>query len=896
MKRICSILCAAAMLLSAIIAVPAWGAASDDGVITNRQSLLLTELGITDGTEKGEESLTRAQAIKLILRAVNGTEQAPTGIFSDVPADSAYAGSIETAYRMGIVAGYPDGTFRPDAGIAYGEMLKLLLSVCGYSEYAMQKGGYPAGYLRCARDTWLTDGMGNRDAESMLTWQDGIILIYNALHIDLMEMVSVGEEESNYQIKKGYSLLNREFKLEVVRGLVTANDLTSLYDKAGAVTGGIAIDGKQYSADAKWGKYLGYEADAYVTERSEAVCLIPTDRNRVVSYTGNQVETAEKGQVTAYVGDDRNAKTFRIHSAGGFFKNGVYFANMETELVQPEDLKKDDVRYVLLDNNDDGKYDLVFAEAYLYYQVESVDKENRVINDKLENQIIELLPEDTLRYLDGRPASLDKVKYNDIIGVLLPEGEVLTKERDYSLVFTVIDGVVSGTATGNDAESVRIGSENYEINPARGLSGSSLNGQKGSFYLDACGKILIFERTGIDGAAQLAYISKMASTSSFGDQCLVQVLLQNGTFGEKEVSSRASVMMDGEVVTFDGKPVKGPDAIYAAKGLIVERLVKVWVNGEDKISRIELASQLPADTQGENNDFNYTAERTYKTRGSDVLSDIYRLPKTATVFTVPADGEDEDVFKVSTVSEISRGEDFTCELYGIDDSFTASAALVRQEDASQAAISVESSLFVVKNIGTALDEEGVETVAVTGVMGGEEKTYSFRDADAKARDWINDTTTVVPVRRNVRADELRFGDIIQISVSGDIIQSFRIMYLNPEYNAQGDIIRGDGEFARQGSDDSEEIFEWAGLQWPFVNKSMLFVNGKITRKDSDFFSMTVKDYKKNMFGNSLQNIYLADEDRGTIRTIPFNDRDFTAGKRVFVTIVWGRERDVVVYK
>ena len=111
--------------------------------------------------------------------------------------------------------------------------------------------------------------------------------------------------------------------------------------------------------------------------------------------------------------------------------------------------------------------------------------------------------------------------------------------------------------------------------------------------------------------------------------------------------------MTGETVVVDGKPVKGPKAILSAKGLILDRVVKVRINGEGEIAQVELAEQIPADERGEKNVFNYTAERTYKTRGADVLSDIYRLPKTATVFTVPEDGKDEKVFRVSTLAEVS---------------------------------------------------------------------------------------------------------------------------------------------------------------------------------------------------------------------------------------------------
>lgn len=893
MKKICCYFCAALFILTAWGHIPAASAAGL-AEMPAQQNTLLAELGIIDGTEPMDASLTRAQAVHMAVKAINATQEEPTGIFLDVPKENAYAGSIETAYRMKLISGYPDGTFRPEAGITYGEMLKVLLTACGYAEYAEQKGGYPAGYLRCARETRLNDGIAGRETESYLSWGDGVLLVYNALHTDLMELVAISAGENGYQIRKEYTLLNREFRIEVVRGIVTANALTSLYDQAGKVRGGIAVDGRQMTADAKWNAFLGYEVDAYVKEDESAVCLIPTNKNRTATYTSEDVSRASKNRIEIYEGKQKRA--FQLSAGAAFLKNGVYLANLETELVQDEDLHKADTRYLLLDNNGDGRYDCIFSEFYQYYQVKSVDVEQRIIHDKLENKAIELLPGDSLCYLDGVSVTLEQLKYNDIIGVRIPDGEVLDEERDYPLTFTVIDGVVSGTASGNTDGIVWIDGIEYSINPVRGLSTENLRGKSGSFYLDSCGKVVVFEKTGIDGDYQLAYISNMAAESPFGDQCIVRILLQDEGLCEKEVSDGASVIMNGETIAFEGKPVKAPKAVYAARDLIIGKLVKVWLDSNGEIVRIELAEQLGSQAQGEDNDFNYVAEHTYKSRGEDVLDDYYRLPKTAVVFTVPADGKDEKVFRVSTMAEINRGEDFTCELYGVDDAFTASAALIRQADASQSAVGVESPLFIVQSIGTTLDSEGNPTVSVTGVQSGVEKTFAFLDADAKARDWINPSTTVVPVRRDVRADQLRFGDILQINQTDGVIQSFRVMYLNPELNEQGEIIRGDGEFAHQGSDDTEEIFEWAGLQWPFVNKSMLFVNGMITLKEDSFFSMEINEYTKNMFGSTVQNVYSVDAEKEKIWTVSFDDRDFVAGKRAFVTIVWGRERDVVIYQ
>lgn len=893
MKKICSIICAVSLMLSAII-VPVSAAQSKDEV-KQQQNELLYQLGIANSAMQGRASLTRIQAVDMALAAAGANLQSATGLFTDVAPGSSYAASVETAYRMGLVNGYPDGTFRPDAGVSYGEMVKIMLSVCGYSGYAQMRGGYPVGYLQTAREERLLNNVRLDSAEQLLTVQEGMTLVYNALHIDLMVLDTVGANESGYKIRKGYNLLERVFKIEVVNGIVTANMLTSLYDASGTVASGLAVDGRIMSADSKWGRYLGYRADVYVDDSETVCCVIPTKHNRTVSYLGDDTVKADNVSVEAYVGNPESVQRFKLAEGASYFKNGVYVASFGTQIVTPDELCKPNVRYVLLDNNDDGVYDCIFAEVYEYFQVKSVDLGKRWIYNKIDGKTIELEDGDTFAYLDGRELPLDKLQYNSVVGVRLPDGVTLDDERDYALEFVVVDGVVSGNATVNGSGVVYISGMEYEINPAYGLNEDNIGGKSGSFYLDACGKLLFHESYDVGAENRYAYISKLLADPDDEDVCRAKILLQNEGYCIKEISSGAALVMDGEAVTSGGKAVKGPRDMYAAKDMITDKIIKVQINVEGKISRIELASMIPAEERGEDNDFNYTPAKEYKTRGI-ILDDIYRLPKSATVFTVPEDGVDEKIFRISTLEEISKDEKFTCEIYEIDRSYTAHLALVRQADASQAKVSSEDSIFVVKSVGTALNSEGYVTVCVTGIQSGTEKKIIFRDADAKARDWLNNPTGVRPVRRDIRADQLKFGDIIQYTMTDGEVQAFRAMYLNPKYNEQGELIRGDGEFAHQGSDDYEEIFEWAGLQWPFVVKSMLFVNGKVTLKDSEFFSMDIKGYKKNVFESGVGNVYYVAGDNKNVRAISFNDPDFTAGKRVFVTFVWGKERDVVVYE
>ncbi|MEW5897885.1 MAG: S-layer homology domain-containing protein, partial [Bacillota bacterium] len=84
--------------------------------------------GYPDGSFRPASSITRAEITALLARASGLTGQKPaTPTFKDLgPGHWAYE-TIETAARAGLVRGYPDGSFRPDAPVTRAEASALLL-------------------------------------------------------------------------------------------------------------------------------------------------------------------------------------------------------------------------------------------------------------------------------------------------------------------------------------------------------------------------------------------------------------------------------------------------------------------------------------------------------------------------------------------------------------------------------------------------------------------------------------------------------------------------------------------------------------------------------------------------------------------------------------------------
>ena len=72
--------------------------------------------------------ITRGQLTRLVINAAQYPPYTPSGgpSFNDVPASNVFYASIETAYHNGIIAGYPDGSFRPNNNIRRDEMAQIV--------------------------------------------------------------------------------------------------------------------------------------------------------------------------------------------------------------------------------------------------------------------------------------------------------------------------------------------------------------------------------------------------------------------------------------------------------------------------------------------------------------------------------------------------------------------------------------------------------------------------------------------------------------------------------------------------------------------------------------------------------------------------------------------------
>jgi len=123
---------------------------------------VLTDLGVVsgypDGTYKPDNIVTRAEMAVIVVRALGLADYATgTAKFSDMGGhwSNPY---VAYATSLGVIAGYPDGTFKPDKTVSYDEAATMLVAALGYTPDSLV-GTWPANYVTKAKTLGILDGI-----------------------------------------------------------------------------------------------------------------------------------------------------------------------------------------------------------------------------------------------------------------------------------------------------------------------------------------------------------------------------------------------------------------------------------------------------------------------------------------------------------------------------------------------------------------------------------------------------------------------------------------------------------------------------------------------------------------------------------------------------------------
>ena len=151
-------------------------------------------IGYADGTVRPNGKITRAEVATIFFRLLDDDTRAKywssENNFSDVSADKWYNNAVSTLSNMGVIGGYADGTFRPDAPISRAEFAKIAVSFTqntGSATYNyftdVKTTDWFAPYVTAAKDAGLIEGYsdGSFKPESKITRAEACAIVNRTL-------------------------------------------------------------------------------------------------------------------------------------------------------------------------------------------------------------------------------------------------------------------------------------------------------------------------------------------------------------------------------------------------------------------------------------------------------------------------------------------------------------------------------------------------------------------------------------------------------------------------------------------------------------------------------------------------------------------------------------------
>lgn len=365
-KRVLALMLAAIMILSMTVVASAATTFTDAEKIKHSDAAnLLSDLGIakgySDGSYKPEKTVTRAEMAAFICRMLLGegyetiTNTGVTTKFKDVASNHWAAGVINYCYaNLGIINGYPDGTFKPDNTVNTVEAATMLLKVLGYNKENEFAKDWSATVMRTAQEAGLLADV-NLAAKTGLARDSAGQMIYNAM---------MNCQTKSHTIALGY--LNNGTIAERVWGLTTVEGvITGVGDKC------IYIDGKKYDGITTDFTNVGLTASFFVKCKTTSSAglignNVTVDKDNVLKVYSSEVTLKDTKLGTLTDGTSLSALTTRnsgkyVASLG---RTVNYYLNGEAVNASAVEnpAKGDTVN--LIDSNGDHYIDVVSVFSY----------------------------------------------------------------------------------------------------------------------------------------------------------------------------------------------------------------------------------------------------------------------------------------------------------------------------------------------------------------------------------------------------------------------------------------------------------------------------------------------------------------------------------------------------
>lgn len=552
-KRFIALVTAFVLAFSTLISTTALAAVNPDVVGTDYEVAVskLKAVGIMEGYPDGSfqpnGEITRAEFAKIAVIAMGLGDAAEaskgTTVFPDVASSHWAAGYINLAVNKGLVKGYPDGSFQPEGKMTNAEGITILVRMVGLGPVVEKEGVWPANYVGRAANEGILKDVNVASSTKAIR---GLVskMLVNSLTVEQWGATGYTNSGSVDYGKLGTTLLANTLKVDEYKD----ENVTAYNTDDNELTLDGAIDGTfEVAAGVDVDLYEAYrnEVTAWINDNDEIIFMDVTSTYFIdaIEINDDATEVELKGLDKEY---DLDLTGSDVNGAGDVVAGATY------------DLAK----VVLNDKND-----VAYIDAYTFDEFIVIDSVDGDVVTDIEGEEMDL--EDFTIFKAGKLAAASNMVKGDILFFDAGEetAEIYTKS-------------VTGAITNVYTEKFEVAGKEYDYNKALTADLQAMyvdeDGDYVAFDMDAAknmkdeGDITVF----VDREGKTVYVTGKIGTAATDSMAgiLIENTVKETTFGKdylelvfvnelgKEVTETIK-LADIETITVDGVEYKvGKDA------------------------------------------------------------------------------------------------------------------------------------------------------------------------------------------------------------------------------------------------------------------------------------------------------------------------------------------------
>lgn len=397
----------------------------------------LTALGVTSVTADLKSAMRRKDVVPILveylgLETAKGNKQ--TTPFSDVLPTDPEIGAYQILQSAGVISGKEKGRFYPEEFLTYNDAITMVINAIGYRQFAERNGGYPQGYLYAANKCGMLKNLEGNGNDAII-YQDFYRLLEASLDAPAMVTDGIIGDDLSFHLSDSVTVAEEHFGIHIITGIVTGTENTRLKTANSSKIGkyDIEIDDVIYKThEQTFSAFLGKNVKAYLKTDSEDdsyVLYLEEKQNKTVSFNARDLaDTPISDDKLCYYNSNGEKDSVRLNTKNLCViqnQSAVFAWENLNELIP----KSGTIRGI--DNDADGKIDVLFLESYRNVVVGSVDLYSGTIYDKFLNESIKVDENrDELRIYDetGATISLSAIARDDLICVMQSE-----QKSDYTI-------------------------------------------------------------------------------------------------------------------------------------------------------------------------------------------------------------------------------------------------------------------------------------------------------------------------------------------------------------------------------------------------------------------------------------------------------------------------------